>query len=475
MRNVSRYFGSFGLLVTTMAFAAAACGGSGRRSGYDDDDVRKQTEVDGGGGGGGGFGNDETPCTELECLQVTCEGGGTTTLTGKVYDPAGKNPLYNVAVYIPKSKGEELPPISSSLTDGVQCETCASVVVNPLVSTLTDTSGSFELTNVPVAEEVPVVIQIGKWRRKFTVDVTEKCAENKVEDKSFRLPKNGKEGDMPHIAVAMGGCDSLECLLEGIGIDQSEFVAGDDPSGHVHVFSGRGGTGFSGAPDASNQLWNSVANMAKYDIVMFSCECSEYDGIIDSTSNKGQASGGAIGYGAELVEYANMGGKVFATHYHYTWFKHSPDPNWRDLATWRSVAASGGNYTLDVDTSFPKGQALAEWLVNVGASSTPGKLPLKSLSRSATAANPELLQPWLLDDGIPRYFSFNTPLEAAEADQCGRTVYGDLHLLSSGSGTFPNRCPGAGKLNEQQAAMEFLFFDLSSCVQADNVPPSPPK
>src|SRR4051812_42498226 len=53
----------------------------------------------GGSGANGGGGN--AGCMGLQCQQMQCAGGGTTTLTGKVFAPNGTLPLYNAIVYIP--------------------------------------------------------------------------------------------------------------------------------------------------------------------------------------------------------------------------------------------------------------------------------------------------------------------------------------------------------------------------------------
>jgi hypothetical protein len=83
--------------------------------------------------------------------------------------------------------------------------------------------------------------------------------------------------------------------------------------------------------------------------------------------------------------------------------------------------------------------------------------------------------------------TMNTPAELAAsmpANQCGRVVFTDLHVVSTGAagtqdtshpGTpFPLGCVAAGDLSPQEKALEFMLFDLSSCVQPESVPPVPP-
>ncbi len=76
------------------------------------------------------------------------------------------------------------------------------------------------------------------------------------------------------------------------------------------------------------------------------------------------------------------------------------------------------------------------------------------------------------------YMSFNTPIAAPAAKQCGRAVFSDVHLSgTSDDSIFPNECANAdpdGSHAVNQQALEFLFFDLSSCVQENNVYPPPP-
>src|SRR5690348_8845463 len=65
-------------------------------------------------------GDGSTACTGIGCDKPTCKPGETTTLRGKVYDPAGANALFGVRVYIPNGP---LP----ALTKGAGCDACGSI------------------------------------------------------------------------------------------------------------------------------------------------------------------------------------------------------------------------------------------------------------------------------------------------------------------------------------------------------------
>jgi hypothetical protein len=397
-------------------------------------------------------------CTNLQCRQQACSGSAKTTVSGTVFDPAGKNPLYNVIVYVPNAPLEPQK-------EGATCARCGSVLSGqPIVTALTDTHGHFVLENVPAGKDVPVVVQIGKWRRQISLPVVYACEDNTfIDPETFRLPRSRAEGEMPHIALSTG-CDPMECLLRKVGIDDAEFTAGDG-DGHVHLYRGAGGGGSIGSSSAYD-FWTDEAKLSKYDVVINACECKPY-------------ARGATAYAA-MSGFLDKGGRFFGSHYHYNWFTDVPSET-DDAVDW----TPGGQCNIGpnfVDDTFPKGKALAEWLMVTGASQTYGQLPLSCAPLDVGRTKNKLATGWIYDGPTqaPSYVSFNTPIDAADpADQCGRAVFADLHVMQEDHGDvagllFPNGCHTTD-LSPQEKALEFMFFDLSSCVLDDSAAPTVPQ
>src|SRR6185503_699631 len=198
---------------------------------------------DNGGNGSGGTGGG-VPLGGSAGTAGTIPGGGSagtspctsttgTSISGFVYDPAGKVPLYNVVVYVPVA-GAELPAI----TEGASCEKCSGREARAVAVALTDATGHFVLQDTPSGSDVPLVMEVGKWRRQVSIPNVAACEENVIDDHELtRLPRNQGEGHLPKIAMVTGHSDAVECLLRKIGIDDAEFTL-EDGGGRVNMFYG---------------------------------------------------------------------------------------------------------------------------------------------------------------------------------------------------------------------------------------------
>jgi hypothetical protein len=471
---------------------SAGCGSNGGGPGGNGDGGSSGGSGSGGSGGNSGgitFFDAGGMCTTASQCKVVCPGGGTTSISGTVYDPAGNNPLPYVTVYIP-----EMVPLPT-LPKGASCEACNLLYPHVIAGVQTSDDpkvgiGTFTIQDVPVGSNIPLVVQIGKWRMQYSIGVTG-CQDNPFKG-TLRLPRNASEGSLPDIAISTGGADSLECLLGRIGVDNSEYTNGAAGPGHIHIFQGGTGGGGnpgptyqSGAPAiSSTALWNSGATMqANYDVVLLSCE-----GFETSAPNP-----------TALQTYANNGGRVFASHFHYSWFTTNGSPflNY-GLGTILAGTQDTLNITGVVATKqpnggvFPKGQALHDWLAlpAVGGLNANGELPIQASRQNVQQINyppqtswinaaPGVSQPAM--PGLSQYFSFDLPYPNTQEKLCGRIVYSDLHVgAASGDyggattttgGIVPTGCK-PGKLSPQEAALEFMLFDLSSCLTPITVRPS---
>src|SRR5690606_12627303 len=99
-----------------------------------------------------------------------------------------------------------------------------------------------------------------------------------------------------------------------------------------------------------------------------------------------------------IVDYTAAGGRMFATHYSYTWIRDDLTP-FPAVASWNNgedpVNPYGNRFDAGVDTSFPKGADFADWLVNVGASETHGWIGLHEVRHNVDAVDDSVAQAWI--------------------------------------------------------------------------------
>ena len=333
-------------------------------------------------------------CVNLCTKQAQCT-TGTTTLVGTVYAPTdpslgygSPDPIPNALVYVPNAPLDPLTLPDGGTPDGgveVSCDQCsAGVSGSPLVTTYSAVDGTFTLSNVPcgVGVNVPVVIQLGKWRRQVTLPNLTCCAQNSMTADQSRLPRRQFEGSLndniPLIAVVTGNADGIENVLPKLGIDQ---VVGD---GQYTIPSGKGRVRFyvdngfnnstlltgGGTIPPASQLYGNLNELLKYDMIIIDCVGQEN---LRTTTER-----------ANLEAYANRGGRVFASHFAYVWlfgFANvggnctSSSISFTGTATWAHTTcgmtvADPPNQDAYIDISFGKGITFAQWVQVVGAQAT---------------------------------------------------------------------------------------------------------
>ena len=383
-------------------------------------------------------------CTNLCLQEATCTTGAT-TISGIAYAPTtppywpsgrGPDPLYNALVYVPNAA-------VSPFTPGVSCNGCdAAASGSPVVIGLTGVNGAFTLgdpsqpLSAPDGNNIPLVIQMGYWRRQVTIPHVTACTNNVLPDPLtcgaidtqlacqsancawnpavtpscetlVRLPRtqlggvhggNG-EGDIPLIGLTTGSADSVECVLPKIGIDTTELT---DPSGNgrVRFYHDNGATniGSTTLPAATN-LYDNYSELAKYNMIIFDCVGGQHD----KTGPELQ----------HVLDYTANGGRVFATHYEYVWLYNNspfgcgsqsfpcpagPPATWT-TAHWhvdQGHPADPNTQNANLVTSFPKGLAFSQWLGGLGS--------------LTTASPPQISMSYLRHD-------FDSPVSSAPA--CG--------------------------------------------------------
>jgi hypothetical protein len=407
-----------------------------------------------------------------------------TTITGKVFAPNGTLPLFGINVYVPNSDPGAMP-------SGLTCDQCgAALPGDPVVQTTTDETGSFTLSNMPAGKHIPVVITTGKWRREITIPMVPKCSSTAVTAADTTLPKsttdmtpNTKSVDMPAIAISTGSADALECLIRKLGIADSEIGTASSTK-RIHLYADtmsqgvgtdRFQSGFAGGTGAfadSRSMWNSFSGLSKYDIVIFSCEGQQ------ASNTKSQAAMDA------LKMYADMGGRVFLSHWHNIWIEGSTQGGgsqkpavWPSIATWNNSMTTFSTPPDTIDeANNPKGSSFATWMLDVMGSTTRDEIAIESQTGKNTCSSVDNTKAerwvyWKMGGAgseVPQNFQFTTPNEQPATNRCGKVVFSDMHVSgdsksSSGTPGYPSQC-SMQPLTPQEKALAFMFFDIASCV-----------
>lgn len=405
----------------------------------------------------------------LGCLLLCVLGGAraaaqaTTTISGTVYDPRTTSaalPLPQVLVYATTGTVGPLP-------GGVQClQPAAPAGATSYTNTAVD--GSFTLKNIPVNSDYTIVIQSGKWRRQFAQHVDT----SPITGLALHMPANHAQGDIPMIAISTGAVDGVECVLRDMGIADTEFTddAGTvNAGGHIRLYNG-GGSYISTTSANEAALTENAATLSSYDMVMFPC-----DGIPTVKSNTSLKN---------LVDFANAGGRVFATHFSYDWLDPDApyDAQFPPVANWNSAVGTVKNSAVaTVNTAFTDGATLAQWLQNAGATvaGTTNQIQVSALRKDLDSVIPPT-QSWL---SIPSNTSspdwilqltFNAPVGAPAAQQCGRVLFNEYHVVNFTGMTslpFPTECGSAtAPMSPQEEMLEYALFDLSAFEQPVVVP-----
>ncbi len=455
-----------------------------------------------GGGGLPGVCGDIPSCTGL-CLDTPKCDGGTTTLKGTVVagtqapwlgvSPSTADPVPNVFVYIPNG------PISA-FTDGPECG-CATVSGAPLAGSgqfaTTDYQGNFTLTDVPVPDGgvIPLVIQLGRWRRVFGLGnalnpgfpVTA-CGTNTAG--AIHMPRNHNEGDIPLTAVSTGNVDQMECVLLKMGVDQAEFTDFGG-GGRVQIFQGNGAVASASTDPESTLVPTTVSatNLDMFDQVLFPCWGDDPRAGGENVKTANQQT--------NIVDYTTAGGRTFMTHFEYAWLydvtPFDTAANWIDDIEWL-----GGTGNIQQPSTFADVNTFYKWMNALTTNgSTAGAFAITSERNdfNTPAANTEL---WVNVTGasglegyyypypptdFPVTFTFNTPYSTSTPPPaaCGKVIFSDFHVVGTGTyggdscdyggtpcDTFPAECGTGSEMTPQEKSLEYLIWDLASC------PPGPP-
>ncbi len=193
------------------------------------------------------------------------------------------------------------------------------------------------MMNAPSGTNIPLVIQIGKWRRKIILPTVTKCGNNAFTDAAtMRLPRSMNDrapGDAPGTCTCRASrCRPGTPTRSTVCCASSASPTASSPTTAAAAAS----TCTSAAPTAAawapirlmsgatfanaySTLFANYNKMLGYDIVILQCEGSQLESA-------------KMPYLGNMKRYADNGGRIFADHLHSVWIRQGLPP-WPATAT----------------------------------------------------------------------------------------------------------------------------------------------
>ena len=423
-----------------------------------------------------------TTCADRR-RSATCSGGGSTTLTGYVYDPANSLPIYNALVYVPVGDTSRRRRRASTLPR----RPAAAPLRPPTPRRTPASTGAFTLTNLPSGAAVTVVVQLGKWQRVFTQNVDQLHGEHRLE-RHVRLAPHPAEhpprGQHPALRGRHGRrrLDGVRAAQDGHRPRASSWTprsrAGvPTAAGRVHFYEGSivaGGAIIDANTPKEKALTEAATVMDSYDVLLFPC----------------QGSAGSYTAGNGWPEHAREPDHLHQrrrAHVRDALSLRPPRREWHllgdgELDAQRRLVGQPlqrpevqRRHRPDVpDRADPRAMAPSARRLrgNLGGDSRSASSAMTSprsmLRPSAGSTRPEE------EGGRRRTFRSTTRSTRRSTSRrpagASSTATSTSRARSNNNEytgvTFPSECPGGatGAMTPQEKLLEFMLFDLTSCV-----------
>jgi hypothetical protein len=393
-------------------------------------------------------------CVGLQCQIASCDNGQDTILTGRVFAPNGTDPVPGAFVYVPNMGLPEFPST-------ISCDLCGDIGA-AAANTKTAYDGTFTLTHVPSGSAIPVVIQLGRFRRVMNIDITpcaQQAAPLDVKVQGQRLPKKDGEMDpndnVPKIAVATGDWDQIECVLKRMGIEQFDLYEDRDPGQ---------------PPPTVGSLSSLLADANKlngYNILIVNCTDNQFESIVASAGAK-----------KNLEAFVGGGGRLYATDWAYDMVDQVPQFSpficfqpygGGGMCTMKpedpTIADSNDAYNNSAEIVDPD---LAEWLtlfpgVIDNTKHVPVQYSFVIVDSLATDMMSFPTKLWV--QGMTPLSGTKPMTVTFDYKQCGRVHYSTYNTEPNpqvpDEERFPNCKPD---FSPQERILEYLVFEIATCI-----------